>query len=284
MGRDKVDTRAVGLDVGLGLVHWLTGADNLHYGLWDDLDVTAENLGQAQVAYTDKLFSYLPDGPLSILDIGGGAGETARKLIALGHKVEIVVPSRILAERCRTNAPAAVVHETPFEAYETTTRFDLCLFSESFQYIPMELALGKARDLLVPDGHILIADCFRSREFAPDRSIRTVGGGHQVARFHDSLPDMGLALRKSEDITDAVAPSIDLERGLLRVFGQAVTRIDDELRAKRPVARRLLALVLKAVLGRRKINRLTARLDGHERTSEVFRESNRYLIALLSKV
>ena len=95
----KIDTQAVGLDVGLAFIHWLTGAENLHYGLWSGLEVTAGNLRQAQDAYTVKLFGYLPEGRLRILDIGGGAGETAKKLLALGHSVEIVVPSPFLAAR-----------------------------------------------------------------------------------------------------------------------------------------------------------------------------------------
>ena len=86
----KIDTRAVGLDVGLAFIRWLTGAENLHYGLWTGLEVTAGNLRTAQDAYTAKLFGYLPKGPLRILDIGGGAGETAKKLLALGHSVEIL--------------------------------------------------------------------------------------------------------------------------------------------------------------------------------------------------
>lgn len=282
MGKSKIDTRAVGLDAGIGFVNWLTGSNDLHYGLWDGLDVTAGNLGKAQAAYTKKMFSYLPGGALSILDIGGGAGETARKLIALGHKVEIVVPSADLAARCRANAPQAVVHETTFEAFSTDRRFDLCLFSESFQYIPMELALKKARGLLAPGGNILIADCFRSEDFAPDGRIRIVGGGHRVAEFHAAIARHGLTLSRSEDITDAVAPSIDLEQGLFRVIGNAVARADRELREKRPVARWLLARSFLLLLGRRKLDRLNARLAGDQRTAEVFRKNNRYLIALLT--
>ena len=95
----KMNSQAVGLDIGLSFIRWLTGAENLHYGIWTDLEVTAANLGQAQSVYTEKLFSYLPSGSLRILDVGGGAGETARKLIALGHQVDIVVPSPFLAER-----------------------------------------------------------------------------------------------------------------------------------------------------------------------------------------
>ena len=71
----KLDTRAIGLDVGLQLTKWLTGAENLHYGLWTGLDVNAANVGAAQAAYTDKLFKLLPEGPLRILDIGGGLGQ-----------------------------------------------------------------------------------------------------------------------------------------------------------------------------------------------------------------
>ena len=90
---EKIDTRAVGLDGGLAFIRWLTGAENLHYGLWTGLEVTAGNLKAAQEAYTETLFGYLPDGPLRILDIGGGAGETARKLLSRGRDGECPDPA-----------------------------------------------------------------------------------------------------------------------------------------------------------------------------------------------
>ncbi|MBP9047643.1 MAG: methyltransferase domain-containing protein, partial [Tabrizicola sp.] len=152
MMAEKIDTRAVGLDVGLAFIRWLTGAENLHYGLWSGLEVTAGNLRAAQDGYTAKLFGYLPEGRLRILDIGGGAGETAKKLLALGHSVEIVVPSPFLAARCRETAQGAVVHETTFEAFQGQGPYDLCLFSESFQYIPLAESLPKCARLLSPGG------------------------------------------------------------------------------------------------------------------------------------
>ena len=143
MVRRKIDTRGLGLDIGLAYVKWLTGAENLHYGYWKGLEVCAGNLEPAQAAYTDLLFERIPKTPCRILDIGGGAGETARKLIALGHEVEIVVPSAFLASRCRENAPQAVVHEAKFEDAKLSGAFDVCLFSESFQYIPLDQGLAK---------------------------------------------------------------------------------------------------------------------------------------------
>ena len=141
MTATKIDTQAIGLDTGLALARWLTGKEHLHYGLWTGLDVSAGNIGPAQEAYSTRLFSLLPArANLRILDIGGGAGETAKKLIFLGHRVEIVVPSAFLASRCRLNAPGAVVHQCYFEELNTDGGFDLCLFSESFQYIPLAIS------------------------------------------------------------------------------------------------------------------------------------------------
>lgn len=275
---EKLDTRAVGLDVGLSFIRWLTGAENLHYGLWTGLEVTAANLGRAQAAYTETLFSHLPGGRLRILDVGGGAGETAGKLMALGHSVEIVVPSAFLAGRCRENAPGARVHEMPFEAFVSDARFDLCLFSESFQYIPRDVALDKAAGLLAPGGEILIADCFRSDTYMHGQRIRSAGGGHPLSAMRVSLAERGLEILAEADITEAVAPSIDLEQALFNVFGHAITRGDAELSAKRPRARWLLHRGLALVLSARRRARLAARLIGRERTSEAFCRDNRYMI------
>jgi len=221
MSKTKFDSRSVGLDIGLAFSRWLTGKENLHYGLWDGLEVCAGNVGAAQEAYTAKLFDLLPDGPLRILDIGGGAGETAKKLIALGHRVEIVVPSGFLADRCRANAPQAVVHEATFQEAKPEGPFDLCLFSESFQYIPLPDGLPRCVDLLKPGGHVLIADCFRSEGFSPDKVQATVGGGHRIAAFRAFLAEQPLDVQFEEDITDSVAPSIDVEQGLFNVVGYA---------------------------------------------------------------
>jgi hypothetical protein len=86
-----------------------------------------------------------------------------------------------------------------------------------------------------------------------------------------------------EDITTAVAPSIDLEQAFFHVFGHAITRIDEELSAKKPLARRLLRMASGMVLSERRRHRIDRRLRGNERTAEIFIENNRYLMVKLLK-
>lgn len=281
---DKIDTRAVGLDVGLAFIRWLTGAENLHYGLWSGLEVTAGNLRTAQDNYSAKLFGYLPSGRLRILDIGGGAGETAKKLLALGHEVDIVVPSPFLAARCRETARGANVHESTFETFEGQGPFDLCLFSESFQYIPLAESLPKCARLLAPGGKVLIADCFRTDAYQ-SREVHgpQPGGGHPIAAFPDAVDRSGFAIEAEEDITSAVAPSIDLEQQLFHVLGQGVTRVSDEIHGKKPTAHWALGKVIGLFLSRKRRTNLMERLTGTSRTSEAFLRYNTYRIIRLGQ-
>ncbi len=278
MSKDKIDTRAIGLDVGLEFVRWLTGAENLHYGLWTGLEVNAANLRAAQEAYTDKLFKLLPDTPLRILDIGGGAGETAKKLLALGHSVDIVVPSPLLAERCRQNAPGATVHECMFEDYAGDSDFDLCLFSESYQYIPLDAGIPGCLKLLKPGGQIIISDCFRSEThgLAADRS--TVGGGHPIVDFRAKLETWPVEVLSEEDITEATAPSVEVEQGLFNVLGYTFRRVDSDLQQSRPVLRWMMGKVVGALLNESKRAKLDQRLNQQTRNREAFKANNVYLM------
>ncbi|MCU0829212.1 MAG: class I SAM-dependent methyltransferase [Tabrizicola sp.] len=281
---EKIDTRAVGLDVGLAFIRWLTGAENLHYGLWTGLDITAGNLKAAQEAYTAKLFGYLPEGRLRILDIGGGAGETAKKLLALGHQVEIVVPSAFLAARCRENATGAIVHECTFEDFTGQGPFDLCLFSESFQYIPVTESLPKCATLLSPGGQILIADCFRTEAYQGRQAQGPQpGGGHRLTTFREAVAGSAFAILAEEDITDAVAPSIDLEQQLFNVIGHGLTRVSDEIRAKKPGAHWTLSRFIGLFLTKRRRTNLMQRLNGSSRNGASFKHFNRYLMLRLAR-
>lgn len=279
----KLDTRAVGLDAGLAAIKYLTGKENLHYGIWDGLDHNAGNLGTAQEAYTKRLFALLPNRKnMSILDIGGGAGETAKKLKDMGHKVQIVVPSAFLAERCRQKCgPEVPVHEMMFEDFQTEDQFDICLFSESFQYIPMQQSLPKAVSLLNAKGRIVIGDCFRTKAYYQRDKPSRVGGGWPFWRYEELIKEMGFEVEAFEDITESAAPSVQVEQDFFNVVGYATTRLSDEITAKKPFLGKLVSVLLRTIIGKDRQARLLQRLNGNDRNAENFILLNRYILTRL---
>ena len=277
-------SQAVGLDIALELANFITGKNNMHYGIWDNLHVNLGNLGIAQEAYTKKLFSYLPkDKNLNILDIGGGAGETANKLLKLGHRVTIIVPSPILAAHCRdTTLNQATIELCTFEDFKPKSGelFDICLFSESFQYIPLNVALKKSKSLLNETGKIIISDCFRSNvDFTSQ--YRPPGGGHSLQEMYREIDLNKLEIVMQEDITSSVSASIDLEQKFYNTIGIIITRIIRSYSNRNRITFKIMKIVYKILVNHKKRIRLNDRLFNNLRNSKTFEVYNNYMIFLL---
>ena len=206
----KVDSKEVGLVAGLNLFHFFLGSRDLHYGLWqEDLEVCIQNLPQAQKRYSDFLLSHIPDGVKRVLDVGCGAGGVATELLARGYQVEGVSPSPLLSEAARQQAGADFkIHQGRFEdvSFEDDEKFDLVMFSESFQYIDLDTVLLDAQQRLRAGGYVLICDFFKTNE--PGRSV--IGGGHPIDKFRAALQASGLELLEDKDITRETAPNLDI--------------------------------------------------------------------------
>ena len=277
-------SQAVGLDIALELASFITGKSNMHYGIWDNLEINLGNLGIAQEAYTKKVFSYLPKNKiLNILDIGGGAGETAKKLIELGHHVTIVVPSPILASHSKNNtANKANIKLCTFEEYQSDDNelFDLCLFSESFQYIPLSEALKKAKNLLNANGQIIISDCFRSN-VGFKSPYRPPGGGHSLQEMYKEIIINKLEILNEEDITKSVSASIDLEQRFYNTLGAVIKRIIQTYSNRHKIIFKIMKIIYTLLLNNKKRMRLKDRLFKNSRNSQVFELHNNYMIFLL---
>ena len=207
---NKVDSKEVGLVAGLNLFHFFLGTKDLHYGLWTEgLEVNIRNLPEAQQRYSNFLIEHIPDDVSRILDVGCGAGGLASELRSRGYRVEGVSPSPLLSGAARDNAGEDfLIHEGRFEDVwlDKIERFDLVMFSESFQYINLNTALEKAQTLLRPGGYILICDFFKTG--APGKSV--IGGGHSIDKFSSVLDASGLSILAEKDITAETAPNLDI--------------------------------------------------------------------------
>jgi len=207
-----------GLALGFIIGHHFLDMQDLHYGYWPEgLSVEPRNLAHAQANYTDLLMSRIPAGVRTILDVGCGAGNTARKLIEKGYRVDCVSPNGFLTSVAKqVLGERATVFETKFQDLETERRYDLILFSESLLFIkPLDVAFTKARSLLTPGGHVLITDIFR----VPAEGKSPIGGGHELPLFRETMARHPFRPVEDFDMTDGIAPTFDL---LDRAYGEAI--------------------------------------------------------------
>jgi SAM-dependent methyltransferase len=197
-----------GLALGLVLGRFALGMRDLHYGYWtEDLALNPQNLPVAQARYTDELMNDIPAGVRTILDVGCGAGNTARKLLDRGYEVVCLSPNAWL----NTEAQAAVgdrakVYLSKFEEFELDRKFDLILFSESFLFMKADRALAKAEAMLNPGGYILISDIFR----VPSDEKSPIGGGQDIRRYQALMASSRFQMIKDTDMTAQIAPTFDL--------------------------------------------------------------------------
>lgn len=285
---DKMSSR----ELGLVLAQQLLQVEDLHYGLWDDdLPLTLGNLPVAQQRYSDyllaRLETCLADRPgARILDVGCGTGHLLTQLLDRGYRVDAVNPAEYLnrqvkARLARLPSADVTLFECRFEDLEippADARYDLLLFSESFQYIPLPAVFSKAPQLLQPDGQLLVCDFFKTaahrRGGAGDLSF---SGGHVLEAFEQALAAAPFTLSHDEDLTARVSPGIALlDEWLTGRLRPATESIATWLQDNYPRSSWLLKRLL-----RRKLARLQYKYLAGNRTQAVFETYKTYRLLVL---
>ena len=271
-------TRGLGLDIASIAAKYLFKTDDLHYGYWpEDLAPEIGNLKCAQENYANLLLAHIPKGVHSILDVGAGTGAFAKRLIAAGYEVDCVSPAPYLTARIRqTLGNGPTIFECSFEELQTDKRYDLILFSESFQYVKMPIALSKSCERACPTGFVLISDFFRNET---DQKS-SLGGGHPLKDFREMSGACPLNLLVDKDITPQTAPNLDLTDDFVhQVVGPARDRIFETLGARYPLPTRFLRWCF-----RKELARAETKYFQNQRTGAAFLRDKSYRLMVFQRV
>lgn len=206
--RKKIDSREIGLEIGLIFAKHFLRTEHLHYGFWtDDLTIDLFNLPQAQENHSRFIIAHIPEEVKTILDVGCGVGYFTRMLIDLGYKVDCVSPSPFLTKRIRDNVGNSnTIFECSFENLKTENRYDMVLFSESFQYVNLEKALRNSHAVLRDGGYLLICDFFKTD--AEGECL--ISGGHKLTKFYNAIQHSAFTPVLDMDVTKETAPNLKL--------------------------------------------------------------------------
>jgi SAM-dependent methyltransferase len=270
----KIDSKEVGLELSLRLTNFFLKTEYLHYGYFiDGLEPDVTNLRKAQENYADMIFSQIPAHTVTILDVGCGSGKMAQQLVAKGYKVDCVSPGQILTSYAR-NLLGDTVEFFPckFEDISTDNKYDLVLFSESFQYIPMDRSIPGALNLLNPGGYIMVSDFFSTDPGGRSK----LGGGHdyqQWLSFKESFPIKTLV---EKDITAETSLTIDIVNQLNNDVLKPVWNSAWALAGER------YPLIIKFVrkFYKKKISKLENKHFTGMRNGELFRTYKKYVFYL----
>ncbi len=278
------------IDWGLKFYREVFRLDALHFGLWGESDasfytqppqeLSLENMRLAQKRYTENLISLMPSEVKSVLDVGCGSGSVSRVLKDKGFEVTAITPDEYQAEIFKEKNPDIDFRQVSFEEFKSDKPYDLVLFAESFQYMNLSSVLKKCVNaILSPDkGYILISDYFRK---TPQKDYYKTC--HTEEDFLKEISRLNLSILEAIDITERVAPTLDLGAKIYKEYALPILEIISGYASEKiPLITRIASFVFSHHLKKIRsylYERMSDKLD-----SSKFRRLISYKVYLLKKI
>ena len=270
----KISPNEIGLEIGLVLSRFFLKTEHLHFGYWpDDLDVNLNNLKKAQDYHSEKIIQSIPKNVETILDVGSGSGGLAEKLVDNGYHVDCVSPSEYLSDSIEQKLKKRVtVYRSTFEELDLQKKYDIVVFSESFQYVNVKKALNKIPLVVQEKGHVLICDFFRK----PGTGTKPLGGGHDWEVFQDYLSEHSFIEILNKDITRETARTYDLINQIIGEVADPVRSLSAKyLDSQYPKGMKFLRWYFK-----KKIKRINRIYFSGNMTGDMFNKLKTYRVLL----
>ena len=130
-------------------------------------------------------------------------------------------------------------------------KFDLVIFSESFQYVNIQKTLSKVPNFLNKNSYFLICDFFRK----PGTGNKLLGGGHAWDEFYNEISSTSFENILDQDITIETARTYDLINKIINNVAEPVRELSAKyLESNYPKIMKLLRWYLDQKIKR--INRI----------------------------
>lgn len=261
-------------DLELALYGAIFGNNFLHYGYFDPIPASAEDISlarlkQAMDDYATLLVSRVRAGE-RVLDVGCGMGGLLARLDAAGVKATGVTPNTAHAAHIQATWPHIPLIQSTLEKVDAASapKVDAVINAESFQYIDLDAGMRQVRALLVPGGRWVMIDYFRLNTDAKNKS------GHLLTDFEAAATRHGFAITERVDVTENCLPTLAYGKLLAERFAIPLARFGSD--------KFFLSHPFLAYLFQDKIQRKLAGVKLHTLDPEVFRREKRYLLFTLT--
>ncbi len=263
-------------DLELEFYSKILGNNMLHYGYFENPEIEAASISlmdfeAAQIRYARNLLERVEDKAHPVLDVGCGMGALSEMLRIKGFRVESLTPDKKQVAFIAKNYPKLRVRQSRYEEFECKERFGTILHAESLQYIPIDRAIARSSELILPGGRWIVCDYF---------SRRKEGAGqkpHHLETFLEKAKAGKWRLIEAVDITVNVLPTLHfINLYLQRIVFPAKHLAYEKLRYKQPKL---------YYLSRRIREGIDKKLGKESRTvnPEIFRQERQYMLVVLEK-